>query len=262
MSTDNILTRFAYFIFALISYVIYLLSAVVFVLRLLDITIFPGAIIFEFQLGLIGSICLDIALVAMFGIPHSVMARTGFKKYCRKIIPFPIERSFYVFIASITLILLSYLWQPIYFEILNIKTSLGIYAANSIFSAGLLLAIVSSFLIDHFGIFGLRQPWNFLMKTESREVEFGTPSLYKLVRHPMMLGMILILWSTPLMNVGHFILSVGMTIYIILGTLFEERDLGRIFGEKYRQYKREVPMFLPSLHVNNGTQKIKSEKQL
>ncbi|WP_244282984.1 methyltransferase family protein [Leptospira neocaledonica] len=126
----------------------------------------------------------------------------------------------------------------------------------SIFLIGLFLAVVSSFLIDHFELFGLRQAWSFLMKTEKRSAEFATPSLYRFVRHPMMLGMILVLWSTPLMNAGHLILSAGMTVYIIIGTFFEEKDLVRIFGEKYLQYKRRVPMLWPSLNIK---QKIKSE---
>ncbi len=259
LSTDNLLTRLTYFIFAMISYVTYLFSMMVFVFRLLDITQFIEAITFEFQIGLIESICLDIALVAMFGIPHSVMARTGFKKYCRQIVPLPIERSFYVFLASVTLIALSCLWQPIDFEIWNIKTDFGMYAAYSVFSIGLLLAVISAFLMDHFELFGLRQAWNFLIKTESHNTEFITPSLYKLVRHPMMFGMILVLWSTPLMNVGHFILSIGMTLYIVIGTLFEERDLVRSFGEKYLRYKRAVPMFWPFFTLK---QKIKSEEKI
>ncbi|TGN00047.1 methyltransferase family protein [Leptospira dzoumogneensis] len=224
---------------------IYLFSTVVFVFRLLDATQFMEAITFEFQIGLIGSIFLDIALIVIFSIPHSVMAREDFKKYCRRMIPLPIERSFYVFLTSITLILLSCLWQPVYFEIWNIKTNFGIYMTYSIFLIGLLLAVVSTFLIDHFELFGLKQAWNFPTKTEPHTTKFVTPSLYKLVRHPMMFGMLLVLWSTPLMNAGHLLLSIGMTLYIIVGTLFEERDLVRNFGEKYLRYKRVVPMLLP-----------------
>ncbi|WP_232420969.1 isoprenylcysteine carboxylmethyltransferase family protein [Leptospira sp. B5-022] len=237
----------------------YLLSTLIFVFRLLDLTRFIEALTFEFQFGLIGSICLDVALVAMFGIPHSVMARAGFKEYCRRIIPLPIERSLYVFIASVALIALSCLWQPIRFEIWNIKNDFGMYATYSIFIIGLILAVVSTFLIDHFELFGLKQAWNYLKKTESHNSEFVSPSLYRLVRHPMMFGMILVLWSTPLMDLGHLILSTGMTLYIVIGTFFEERDLVRTFGEKYIQYKHEVPMFLPSFTLK---QRMKSEKKV
>ncbi|MEI7013444.1 methyltransferase family protein [Leptospira licerasiae] len=259
MPTYNTLTRISYLIFALISYMIYLFSTILFVLRLLDATQFLKPISPEFHIGLIESICLDITLVVIFGLPHSFMARPNFKKYCRKIIPLPIERSFYVFIASLTLITLSCLWQPIHFEIWNIKTILWVYVTYSFFLMGLLLAVVSSFLIDHFELFGLSQAWNFLMKTDSKTSEFATPSLYKLVRHPMMFGMLLALWSIPLMSADHLILSIGMTIYIIIGTLYEERDLVRVFGEKYQQYKLTIPMLLPFFRLE---QKIKSEKKV
>ncbi|WP_244243466.1 methyltransferase family protein [Leptospira andrefontaineae] len=247
MSAENTFIRIIYLIFALISYTIYLFSIILFVFRLLDATQFLDPFTFEFQIGLKESIFLNIGLIAIFGIPHSVMARPGFKKYCKRIIPLPIERSFYVFIVSITLIALSILWQPIHIEIWIIQNSPWKYAIYSIFLIGIILSVVSTFLIDHFELFGLRQAWNFLIKTESYPSEFSTPSLYKLVRHPMMLGMILALWSTPLMNLGHLILSIGLTIYIIIGTFFEERDLIRTFGEKYLNYKRTVPMLLPLL---------------
>lgn len=243
--TNNILTRISYLIFAVISHTIYLISTIIFVLRLLNINQFLETITIEFQMGLIGSIFFNIVLIAIFGIPHSVMARADFKKYCSRIIPLPIERSLYVFIVSITLIILSCLWQPIYFEIWNIKTDFGIYATYSIFLIGFILVVVSTLLIDYFELFGLKQTWNFLIRKEGHATEFVTPSLYKLVRHPMMLGMLLVLWSTPLMDLGHLILSIGMTLYIIIGTFFEERDLVRNFGDKYLQYKQVVPMLLP-----------------
>lgn len=247
MPTDNIFTRLTYLIFALISYIVYLISTIAFVLRLLDVTQFYSVITFEFQVGLVESICFDIGLIAIFGIPHSVMARTGFKKFSRKIIPLPIERSFYVFIVSITLIALSCLWQPIpiHFELWDIQSNFGKYSIYTIFTIGFALVVVSTFLIDHFELFGLRQAWNYFLKTQSTTAGFATPSFYKFVRHPMMLGMILILWSTPLMNIGHLILSLGMTLYIIIGTSFEERDLILTFGENYLRYKREVPMLWP-----------------
>ncbi|WP_243396383.1 methyltransferase family protein [Leptospira hartskeerlii] len=259
LSSDNTLKRITYIIFALISYMIYLFAMTVFILRLLDATQFLKVIAIEFQIELVWSIYLDIALIAMFGIPHSVMARAGFKKYFSRIIPLPIERSFYVLISSITLIALSCLWQPINFEIWNIKTNFWMYVIHFIFLIGILLAVVSTFLIDHFELFGLKQAWNYLIKTEPHAAEFVTPSLYKLVRHPMMLGIILVLWSTPVMNIGHLILSSGLTLYIIIGTFFEERDLVHIFGEKYLQYKRAVPILLPFIKLK---QNIKSEKEI
>ncbi|PKA16395.1 phospholipid methyltransferase [Leptospira haakeii] len=234
---------------------IYLFSMIAFVLRLLDITQFFESIGSQLEIGLIGSICLDTALILIFGVPHSVMAREKFKKYLRRVVPMAIERSFYVFIVSITLIILSCFWQPIDFEIWNFKTNSGEYIAYSIFLIGFILAVVSTFQIDHFELFGLKQAWNFLIKTEEHTPEFVTPSLYKLVRHPMMFGIILLIWSTPLMNLCHLILSIGMTLYIIIGTFLEEKDLIRTFGEKYLQYKREVPMLLPFFTFNQKVTK-------
>ncbi|TGJ98366.1 isoprenylcysteine carboxylmethyltransferase family protein [Leptospira langatensis] len=251
----NILTRILHFIFALIAYMLFVLSMITFVLRLLDATQFMEAITYEFQIGLAGSICMNIALLALFGVPHSIMARSSFKKYSQQIMPMQIERSLYVLVAGISLIALSCLWQPIHFEIWNIKTNFGMYATYSIFLIGLLLAVASTFMIDHFDLFGLKQPWNSLIGSGSQPIEFVTPSLYKVVRHPMMLGILLMLWSTPLMNAGHLLLSLGMTLYIVIGTWFEERDLVRNFGEKYLQYKRTVPMLLPSLKQKERTAK-------
>ncbi|TGL63754.1 isoprenylcysteine carboxylmethyltransferase family protein [Leptospira sarikeiensis] len=254
--------RLSYLIFALISYAIYLFSIIVFVFRLLDTTQFLKPISFEFQFGVIGSICINIALVLFFGVPHSVMARAGFKNFCRKIIPLPIERSFYVLITSITLIVLSCLWQPIDIEIWNIQNNFGIYLIHVIFSIGLFLAVLSSFLIDHFELFGLKQAWSFLKKSESHSTEFSTPSLYKLVRHPMMFGILLALWSTTFMKADHLILSIGMTLYIIIGTFYEERDLIKMFGEKYLNYKRAVPMLLPFFALNKGSEQIRSKDKI
>ncbi|TGL31364.1 isoprenylcysteine carboxylmethyltransferase family protein [Leptospira koniambonensis] len=256
LTTNNIVTRISYLIFALISYLIYLASMIIFAFRLLGIDQFLKEITVEFQLGLIGSIFVNITLIVIFGVPHSVMARAGFKKFCSRIVPLPIERSFYVFIVSITLTILSCLWQPIYFEIWNIKTDIGRYTIYSVFLIGFILAVVSTFLIDHFELFGLKQAWNFFIRKEKHTIEFATPSLYKLVRHPMMFGILLVLWSTPFMDLSHLILSIGMTLYIIIGTFFEEKDLVRTFGERYLQYKQVVPMLLPFITLKKKLRKI------
>lgn len=191
------------------------------------------------------AVALDLGLITLFGMQHSVMARPGFKRAWKRLVPEPVERSTYVLLASIALILLVALWQPLPATVWSAETGWlrGLLWAG--FFAGWGTVLYTTFLIDHFELFGLRQVWEHFRGTQSPETDFKTPSLYKWMRHPMMTGFLLGFWCIPEMSAGHLLLAIGMTSYIVVGTTVEERDLIAAFGERYRRYREVVPRFLP-----------------
>ena len=194
--------------------------------------------------GLIPSILIDTVLLAIFAIPHSVMARPAFKRWWTRIIPASCERSTYVLISSLLLILMFWQWRPITVTIWRVE---GIPAAmlTATFCIGVLITVMSTFQIDHFELFGLRQVFDALRGAASRMQQFKTPLLYRLVRHPLMLGMLLVFWATPHMTAGHLLFAVMTTAYILVGVRFEEKDLVAQFGASYEQYRQRVPMLRP-----------------
>jgi len=189
---------------------------------------------------------VDAALLGIFAIQHSVMARPAFKRWWTRIVPKSCERSTYVLISSLLLILIFWLWRPVVTPIWDVD---GWPAAllTVIFWLGWLIALVSTFQIDHFELFGLRQVVDALRGATSRVQALKTPLLYRLVRHPLMLGMLLAFWATPHMTAGHLLFAVMSTAYILVGVRLEERDLVAEFGESYEQYRRRVPMLMPRL---------------
>ena len=192
------------------------------------------------------SILIDMVLLGVFAVQHSVMARPAFKRWWTRIVPASCERSTYVLISSLLMILIFWQWRPIVTTIWHVE---GWPAAmlTAIFWVGWLTALTSTWMIDHFELFGLRQVFDALRNAASRVQGFKTPLLYRLVRHPLMLGFLLIFWATPHMTAGHLLFAVMSTGYILVGTRLEERDLVAQFGERYEQYRRRVPMLLPRL---------------
>jgi methanethiol S-methyltransferase len=191
------------------------------------------------------AVLVNLALLGLFGVQHSVMARSSFKGWSARYVPQPIERSTYVLLASLTLALLFWLWQPLPGMAWEVRNPTGQALLWALFGLGWVLVGVSTFLIDHAALAGLRQVWGFLRRTPPAPMSFSTPTLYKLVRHPMMLGFLIAFWATPQMRMGHLLFAAGMTIYILIGVAFEERDLLRSFGATYRAYQQRVPMLLP-----------------
>jgi len=188
---------------------------------------------------------IDVALIALFGVQHSVMARQGFKRWWTRVIPAPAERSVYVLMASAALIILMSLWRPIDSIIWNVSTPALASLIWVLFWIGWFTVLLSTFLINHFELFGLRQVFSRLVGREIPEAEFRTPFLYRYVRHPIYLGFILGMWATPVMTAGHLLFAAGGTGYILVGIWFEERDLVAQFGERYRRYREQVGMLIP-----------------
>jgi methanethiol S-methyltransferase len=227
--------------YSLVCYVIFLgtfLYAVRFVFAMDAMASAPGA-------SLRKSLLLDAVLLMVFALQHSIMARQWFKRAWTRIVPEAAERSTYVLCASLALFLLVHYWQPLPGSVWKVKSHAGIMLLQGLAVLGWLIVLISTFLIDHFELFGLKQAWCNLTGAEFRPGGFVTPGPYKLVRHPLYLGFIIAFWSAPAMTTGHLFFAVMTTAYILVAIRLEERDLTAILGEQYRGYQKSVSMLTP-----------------
>lgn len=191
------------------------------------------------------ALIVDALLLSLFAVQHSVMARPAFKKWMTRFIPEPVERSTYVLLASLCLILLFWYWQPLGGTIWQVESEGASVFLKSMCLFGFGIVLISTFLINHFDLFGLRQVWMYAAGTKYEPLPFRTPLLYNYVRHPIYLGFIIAFWSTPTMTAAHLFFAVMTTAYMLVAIQFEENDLIRTFGEKYRAYKKSAPMLIP-----------------
>jgi len=188
---------------------------------------------------------VDAGLLMLFAVQHSVMARPWFKRGWTRFVPKPAERSTYVLLSSLALLLLFWQWQPIGGTVWTVEQPVLRMVLYGFFALGWFLVLSSTFLINHFDLFGLRQVFLYLIGREYTDMKFRTPMLYKHVRHPLYLGWLFAFWSTPTMTLAHLVFAIATTAYIFIAIQLEEKDLVDAYGDQYRHYKKNVPMILP-----------------
>jgi protein-S-isoprenylcysteine O-methyltransferase Ste14 len=204
------------------------------------------------ELSLFNAILINAALLLLFALQHSIMARPGFKRWWTQYVPEHLERSTFVLLASLCLILLMWQWQPIGGVIWSVENP---FARDLLLFAnftGWAIVFVSTFLVNHFDLFGLRQVWLYFTGKPYTPIPFRSPLFYKLVRHPLYLGFVIAFWATPVMTIAHLLFAILTTGYILTAIQLEERDLLKVFGEKYRNYKNWVPMIIPFIKGKSG----------
>ena len=192
------------------------------------------------------AIVVNLLLLGIFAVQHSVMARPAFKRWSAQFLPEATQRSTYVLLSSLIQLLLFWQWRPIPIQVWHVE-GIAAWSLIGVYWLGWLIMLASTFMIDHFDLSGLRQAFYAMRGAELPGQSFKAPLLYKVVRHPIMLGLLLAFWATPEMTVGHLLFAIMSTIYILIGVQFEERDLIAEFGAIYQRYRRRVPMLLPRL---------------
>lgn len=193
---------------------------------------------------LVPTLVINAALLSVFAVQHSLMARPAFKTWWTRFVPKPVERSTYVLLSSLALMLIFWQWRPLPQMVWTVEgpAATALWALNAL---GWGVLLISTFLLNHFDLFGLRQVWTYARGGPETSLAFHTPLFYRLVRHPIYLGFVIGFWATPQMSLGHLVFAVGATGYILVGIWFEERDLVAAFGDTYRNYQKQVSMILP-----------------
>ena len=191
------------------------------------------------------AVAVNVGLLLLFSLQHSVMARKGFKERWTKIVPWHLERSTYVLVASLVLVLVMWGWRPIPETVWSVDHPLASAVLDGLFWMGWAIVLIATFLIDHFRLFGLKQVWGRVRDRRYEPPEFQTPGMYRFVRHPLYLGFLLAFWCTPHMTAGHLLFAGVWTGWILVAIRLEEKDLVRFHGDAYRQYRRRVRMLLP-----------------
>ena len=240
------MTRMIYGLFAIASYALFFatflyLIAFVGALPVVPVTVDHGPVAAP-----LAAVALDLGLIALFGVQHSVMARPGFKAAWTRIVPAALERSVYVLAASLCLIVLFALWHPVGSVVWHLAGPAAM-VLWALFASGWAIVLLSTFLINHFELFGLTQVWRHWRGQTAGRPRFRTPLFYQLVRHPLYSGFLIAFWATPVMTLGHLVLAAGMSVYVVIAIRYEERDLVGQFGPAYAAYQATTGMLVPGV---------------
>lgn len=195
---------------------------------------------------LMEAVVVNSLLVLLFGLQHSVMARPGFKQWWTKLVPVPVERSTYVLATNLVMGLMFWQWRPMGGVVWNVQSPVGQFVLWTLFAIGWLCVLITTWLINHFDLFGLRQTWLYFRGRSYEPLTFVMPGPYRLIRHPLYFGWLMAFWATPTMTAAHFLFAAGMTAYILIAIQYEERDL-IASHQGYAEYRRQVPMLIPRL---------------
>ena len=236
--------RFIAFVYGLAAYAVFFVTFLYAVAFVGNMPV-PKTIDSGIVASLPESLIVNLALLSLFAIQHSVMARPAFKEWWTQFVPKPVERSTYVLLASLALVLLFWQWRPLPVVLWHVDQSQSAMAVTGLSHLGWLIVLSSTFLINHFELFGVHQVANNMSGRPMAAPRFRTPLYYKFVRHPIYLGLIIAFWATPTMTVGHLLFAAVTTAYIVVGILLEEHDLIDLFGDDYRRYRKRVSMLLP-----------------
>jgi protein-S-isoprenylcysteine O-methyltransferase Ste14 len=248
------MARFAAFIYGVATYALMFLTFLYLFAFLANFQV-PKTIDSGAPISPVLAALINLSLIALFAVPHSVMARPAFKQWWTQFIPKPIERTTYVLASTLLMILLFWQWQPMTQVVWQAQTTWANGLSWSLFVLGIVVLFASTFVIDHFDLFGLRQVTLNLKQKPYTNHAFKVTFFYKFVRHPIYVGWFLIFWATPTMTLGHLLTAVGMSTYILIAIGFEERDLVKYHGKTYENYRRRVPMLIPRLGTVHETVK-------
>ena len=238
------MSRVLALVYGVVAYALFFVSFL-YAIGFVDDLMVPKTIDSGAQGSLAAAVVIDLLVLGVFAIQHSVMARPAFKRGWTRLVPKPVERSTYVLFATLALILIMWAWRPIPTLVWSVGHGSLAMAITVLSLLGWGMVLVSTFLINHFELFGLQQVWAYMNGREVPAQAFRSPLFYKMVRHPIYLGFIIAFWAAPTMTVGRLIFAAATTAYIFIGIWFEERDLVGYFGDTYVEYRRRVTMIIP-----------------
>jgi len=239
--------RFLVLLYAVVSYFIFF-GVFAYFVGFVGEFLVPKSVSTELEEYSAYALLINIALLLMWGVQHSVMARGWFKELISSVVPHHVERATYVLVSAITLAVFMLFWEPMEGIIWQVESEWVQQLIWGLFGFGWVMILVSTFLTDHFDLFGLRQGWLHFVKKTYTPVVFSQNIFYRWIRHPMMLGIVIAFWAIPVMTLGHLVFSIGMTVYVLIGIHFEEKGLAAHLGEEYTEYQKSTKKIIPKVY--------------